>query len=389
MNEKQNKAVGKAFEIANKISQTLRKLNFYGEAGKEPPEKLMDELSSLEESLDGHVKKLLAQRENLKGDLLESSALNDENAAELEWSYQKAVCYAKSKEGLYSRLFFVPFRYEKTDGGARKNIPDFFEPKRLETFGHFVGDFVANKALDLSVVEGEEVSLEVKLRPPLYEWVVLEHEEKNLPIFHKALLDEKPFDAEEFFEAHRHLANEGWMNDSGDELQKWYVGVIPFAILSKDERLLEALDFYPHEEDFIEQFEEIFLTDGSSIGNWEAPINPNEIADKGTEMLWRKQVEIALRLGEMNRPKGGVLRADLTIGWMEGEWARLSLSIQSIDSKGDPQWAREISRWPTAGETFMDAVEWLATSKELTNFASALVVHHAPFNPDSLTDEDD
>lgn len=356
---KKQQSIDKVIELAKSVSSNAKKMDVYRQAKREPSKEASAALSESEKKLDAMVSSMLSKEENLKDAVLSWPNLSDEVLSEVEWSYQKAVCYKRLPDGMVSRLFFLPFIYWESDDGKEDGRIDFQGPAG-EALASFIGSFVAHRETQTPDAPEPRVVL---FQKNLLDCLILEEEEKILPDLHQALLEGRDFSVDD-------LQPRGRLSHSNDEdAPGWTVGALPFALIHPDEEYLERVDFEEFAEEFMEEFEEIF--DGLSKLDYEFPIVPNMIAESGARHLWQKQVQITIEeMVRIKKPKHlGVIEVTLVLA--DEELAGVVMDFELGDPKvpGDDQrslaYHRQIARGALNGETGQSLGDFLLGYPEL------------------------
>lgn len=306
---------------AKLVAATDKKMEFYHQARREAPEVLSLALRAQESDLEARVKKLLTERESLKEDIFNDGRFDSNMLREVEFSYQKAVCFCPGKARAFSRMFFLPCVYwSKADGGGAGVID--FAGDMSNTFADFVCAF-----LDEHFGHGQNQTPKVTALPgSLMEWMVLDEEEKMLPALHRAIIHGSPIEMDQAFPTRARAIAE---SDSAG----WAVGVLAFAVEHDDEAWLESISFEGYEDDFLEGFEEIF--DPSSKLDYDCPCDPTMIQDESVRLLWMKQVEITVAemVSTKNAKQIGVV--ETTFVWEDGNTAGVMMDFKVIDPDAD------------------------------------------------------
>jgi hypothetical protein len=304
-------------EQAKIVAGIAKKLDFYRDARRDPPESMSKALHEQEALLDNSVKKLLASRDNLKADVLSDDRFDQHVLREIEISYQKAVCFAPGVERKHSRLFLLPCVYFRHEDGRIDSVIDFDEEK-----GQTLADFLV---AFLDEHFGEDQSLgspHVKLySKSLRDWNVQDAEEKMLPALHAALLSGSALDLAKAFPAR---ASTLQFPGAG-----WAVAVLPFAVEHDDEGWLESISFDGYDDDFTEEFEEIF--DPSSKMDYAVPCDPTVMQDEAVRHLWNKQLELTVDDMIVSKKAKHFCAIETTFMWEDGEFAGVVMDFKIFD----------------------------------------------------------
>lgn len=356
---KKQSGIDKVVELAKSVSSHVKKMDVYREAKKEPAAGVERALLDSEQRLDELVAQMLGEESNLKDAILSRPDVNDDSLSEIEWSYQKAVCFKRLEDGRFSRLFFLPFIYWVDESGAETGYLNF-QGKKRETLANFLSSFVASREFE----DSDEPAPEVKVfNQNLLDCLILEEEEKRLPELHQALLDGSSFDISAGFNNRERVGG-------GDEGQEgWTVGALPFAVIHADADYLDRIDFEEAADDFLEEFEEIF--DRSSLLNYDAPIAPNFIAEAGSRHLWQKQVELTIQA--MLRAKKTKHSAVIEVTLVRSDQDLVGVVMdfemgdasRAVEGEKSSVFHRQISRGAFSGETAQMLGDFLLSHPEL------------------------
>lgn len=309
------------FGAAKAVAATDKKMDFYHQARREAPEKLSAQLSEQERELDALVLRLLSERENLKAEVIEDGRFDDEALRELDFSYQKAVCFGPGKARARSRMFYLPCVYWTGEDGAISGLVDF-KDHRASTFGDFVAAFLEERFGD----EGSMAPTVSVYPTSLMDWNVQDDEEKMLPALHAAVLAGRELDVDAAFpyRAQALAQSQG---------KGWSVCVLPFAVQHDDEAWLESIAFEGFEEEFLEGFEEIF--DPSSELDYDIPFDPTMLADQAVRLLWSKQLELIVAEMSAQKKARHIGVVESTFAWEGGDYAGVIMDFKLIDPDGD------------------------------------------------------
>lgn len=313
--------LGDLLKVSKTVAATAKKLDFYRDARREPPEHQTKLLSAQETDLDARVKDLLDRRSNLKSDILSDMRFEHDALHEIEFSYQKAVCFGPGKHRAHSRMFFLPCVYWSNENAAEDQVIDFTGLK-----GQTLSDFMSSF---LDEYFGEEDSLTphvVLYKKSLKDWNVQDEEEKMLPALHQAILNGREINIDKAFPARaRALAQ--------SDGRGWSVAVLPLAVEHDDEAWLESISFEGYEEEFLEEFEEIF--DPSSKMDYAAPCDPTIMQDEAVRHLWTKQLELIVKEMIEVKKKKHIGSVESTFVWEDGECVGVVMDFKILDSKSN------------------------------------------------------
>lgn len=350
-------------QLAREVAATAKKVDFYKDARRDAPESLTKALKEKEGTLDQMVKELFEKKPEFKSEILEHQSVTDEALREIEFSYHKAMCFLTPKDGAPSRMFFLPFVFWSEGKNMGRNVLDFTASAKKESLKQFVASFVMERFADESM---KAPQVEV-YGQSILDWSVLDEEERGIPVLHQALLDGFQLDLSVAFpERARVLA------DSDEE--GWSLGVLPFALRHEDEAFLESIDFVEFEEDFMEQFEEIF--DPASQADYSAPVDPSMMQNEGIRLLWGKQLD--LMVGEMARIKKSKHYASVqaTMVWNGQELDAVVMDFRVGEDGEEPLYHRQMSRQALLGETSAELAGFLASYAPLIREDFELVIQH-------------
>jgi hypothetical protein len=353
------------------VGVAAKKIDFYRQARRDAPEALTAELKELEAKLDASVKLLLDERESLKADVLGDPRFDSDALREIEFSYQKAVCFTSGKERARSRMFFLPCVYWSKDDGTTGSVIDFGGVK-AQTFSEFISAF-----LDEHFGDKQLQMAKVSLYPEsLMDWNVKDEEEKMLPMLHRSILDGKAMDLDESFPARAKA-----ITDS--EGPGWSVAVLPFAVEHDDEAWLESISFDGFEEAFVESFEGIF--DPSSRLDYDCPCDPTMIQDQAVRLLWMKQVELIVAEISSTKKTRQIGVVEVTFHWEDGEPVGVVMDFKIVEpdasSHGDDDddgvvYHRQVSRQTLVDETPGQLASFLAEYPPLLREDFDVVMGH-------------
>lgn len=302
---------------AKSVASIAKKLDFYRDARRDPPESMSKSLHEQEALLDSSVKSLLASRDNLKADVLSDDRFDQDVLREIEISYQKAVCFSLGVERKHSRMFFLPCVYFRREDGRVDAVIDFDEEKG-QTLADFLVAFLDEHFGEDQALGSPHVKLYSK---SLRDWNVQDEEEKMLPALHAALLSGDPLDLNQAFPFR---ANALQSPGSG-----WAVAVLPFAVEHDDEGWLESISFDGYDDDFTEEFEEIF--DPSSKMDYAVPCDPTVMQDEAVRHLWNKQLELTVEEMINSKKAKHICAIETTFVWEDGEFAGVVMDFKILD----------------------------------------------------------
>lgn len=306
---------------AKAVAATNKKMEFYHQVRREAPEHLSSQLKVQEAVLDAMVQRMLVERKNLKADVFDDARFDRESLSEVEFGYQKAVCFGAGRSRARSRMFFLPCVYWSNEDGSPKGVIDF-AGARGRTFEDFAAAFLDEKFGD-TVAGSPKVTVYAR---SVMDWHIQDEEEKMLPALHRAILEGVDFDLDAAFP---YRAKEIAESQGAG----WSVSVLPFAVEHDDEAWLESINFESFEEDFVEGFEEIF--DPSSLFDYDAPCDPTMLTDQAVRLLWAKQLElIVAEMSAQKKPRHvGVIES--TFVWEGGDYAGVAMDFKILDPESD------------------------------------------------------
>jgi hypothetical protein len=300
------------------VAKAAKKLNFYHQSRREPPEHLGQELDAREKQLQERVDGLLQTHSNLLEELSKDERFGEDALDEFDFCYDKAVCYAPGVQKARSRLFLLPCVYWHGGGEKNKGVIDF-SGDRGAIFAEYVSGFLKDK-FDF---DGDlEAPVVRTYASTVTHWTVPMSEERGFPKLHEAVLAGKALELDEYF-----LTRAASKAESSGE--GWSIAALPFAVEHDEEAWLESLDFQECAEEFREGFEEIFDI-GSKLG-YDAPCDPTHMQDEAVRMLWENQLGVAIRkMSEIKKPKQlGVVEAVCV--WEDNEFAGVIMDFRVID----------------------------------------------------------
>ena len=298
------------------VAITVKKLNFYRDARRTPPDSISQLLQQQELNLDVNVKKLLTERENLKYDVLSDDRFNDDILREIEFSYQKAVCFYNGKRRTHSRMFFLPCIYWSKKNGETNGIIEFKGPK-AETFANYVAAFLEEHFCE-SQVTSPHVTV---FKETLKDWNIPEEEEKMLPFLHQAILSGKSINVTQTFPSRK--------SSIRDDSEGWSVAVLPFSVEHDDEAWLESISFEGYDEEFLEGFEEIF--DPSSKLDYQVPCDPTNMQDESVRHLWGKQLDLTIKEMITTKKNKQIGIIETTFIWDSGEFIGVVMDFKILE----------------------------------------------------------
>lgn len=381
-----DKAIAEAFSLAKKVAASAHTVDMYFQARKTPPKNMEAELDRLTGELDERIVSLLQVREDLKGDLIEIEAMTEDVAQELEMSYKKAVAFTPVGGGLFSRMFFLPFIYKRSAAGVVSGALSPNEAQR-ETLREFIESFVNERV-------GEEQGVECRLYPrSLLDWLVAEEEEKHLPKLHHALLEGGELEEKSYFKERAKIQKSKLEHSGG-----WSVGVLPIALVSASEALLEAFDFTEEELDFSEQFTSIF--DQNQEMDCYAPVDPDLMGNEGTKRLWIKQVELTCEEMVARKKPSHLAVIEVTYAWQDSELVGVVLDFQISsereghfggsfvdDEDGEPDesvyFHKQLSRGALMEESPEDVASFLVSYPPILRTDFKILISHELVDPDA------
>lgn len=357
---------------AKTVGIAAKKIQFYRQARREPPEALTSLLKLREAELDVRVKTLLSERGSLKSDVMEDDRFDTDALREIEFSYQKAACFAPGRTRARSRMFFLPCVYWSKDDGSTSTVIDF-GGDRAQTYSEFISAF-----LDENFGDNQVQMATVTLYPSsLMDWNVQDEEEKMLPMLHQAVLDGVPMDLDASFPARA-------KSIADNEGPGWSIAVLPFAVEHDDEAWLESISFEGLEDEFLEGFEGIF--DPSSRLDYDSPCDPTMIQDQAVRLLWMKQVELIVAEISSTKKARQIGVVEATFYWEDGEPAGVVMDFKIVEpdasSSGDEDedngviYHRQVSRQMLVGETPGQLASFLAEYPPLMREDFDVVLGH-------------
>lgn len=356
---------------AKTVGIAAKKIEFYRQARRDAPEALTSQLKLCEAELDVRVKRLLGERGSLKSEVLEDERFDEDALREIEFSYQKAACFAPGRARERSRLFFLPCVYWSKEDGSSASVIDF-GGDRAETFAEFISAF-----LDENFGDNQVQMAKVTLYPSsLMDWNVQDEEEKMLPLLHQAVLDGKPMDLDASFPARATSIAE-------NEGPGWSIAVLPFAVEHDDEAWLESISFEGLEEEFLEGFEGIF--DPSSLLDYDSPCDPTMIQDQAVRLLWMKQVELIVSEVSNTKKARQIGVVEATFYWEDGEPAGVVMDFKIVEPDASSEeegeedgvvYHRQVSRQMLVGETPGQLASFLAEYPPLMREDFDVVLGH-------------